>query len=75
MSANPSDPPHRQSENEILEDLKAEYVRVHGRRPRIGRTGGWVVIDYTPMRLQELQEMLKTLRAAPSAGGGEVERP
>ncbi len=70
MSANPSDPPYHRSEREILEDLKAEYVRVHGRLPRIGRTGGWVVIDYTPLRLPELQEMLNTLKATPGAGSG-----
>ena len=70
MSAHPSDSAHR-SDSEILEDLKAEYVRVYGRLPRIGRSGSWVVIDYTPMHSKELREMLKTLRATASGGGKE----
>lgn len=56
-------------DGEMLEHLKAEYLRVYGRLPRIGRSGSWFVIDYTAVRATELQEMVKALRAHDGANG------
>ena len=59
--AHPDDKPER----ETLEDLKTEYARVYGRCPRISRSGILFIIDYTPVRVTELREMLLALRASP----------
>lgn len=52
---------------ETLASLKLEYLRVYGRLPRIGRSGELLIIDYTPLRVTELHEMLAQLRASPAA--------
>lgn len=54
------------SDNEILANYKAEYIRVNGRSPHISRSGTWIIVDYTPVRSTELREMLEALRESPT---------
>lgn len=57
--------PAYQSDDEILENFKAEYLRVHGRRPRISRSGSWIIVNYTPVSPADLRAMLESLKAIP----------
>jgi hypothetical protein len=60
---------------DVLAMVKLEYMRVYGRLPRIGRSGLWIIIDYTALRAGELDELLESLRASPGLNGVDSMNP